>query len=112
MAHLGCHGIPSRCFRFRGKPLPICARCVGVAVGEVLSVAYISLFGFPPLLAAIALCVPATIDWSLQEFLAVTSNNARRLFTGLLCGLGYGSLLIRLAIWAASAAIGLLHTWL
>ncbi|MGZ7065839.1 MAG: DUF2085 domain-containing protein, partial [Candidatus Aminicenantales bacterium] len=28
-----CHQIPSRCFHFRGFPLAVCGRCLGIYVG-------------------------------------------------------------------------------
>lgn len=99
LGSLGCHGIPDRCFRIRGKPFPLCARCVGVLIGEIASVAFLFLAGFPAHIATLSMCLPAVIDWSLQQFFGLMSSNRRRVVTGLLAGFGYGSLLIRLFLW-------------
>ena len=34
----GCHQLPERSFSFRGKQFPVCARCTGVFIGEVLGI--------------------------------------------------------------------------
>ena len=36
--------------------------------------------------------LPIAIDWGLQRWGRVASSNQRRLFTGLLGGIGYGTL--------------------
>lgn len=109
LVSLGCHRIPGRCFHIRGKPMPLCARCVGMAAGEIASLFWIVVVGFPPLLASVLLCTPAVVDWSLQELFGITSTNRRRLITGLLGGVGYGALLIRAIVWTGRTAIGLIQ---
>jgi len=86
----GCHQIPDRCFYFKGKPMPFCSRCLGCAVGHILAFV-LFLFGYlPSFLIAVILIIPLGIDWSIQKFFAILSNNYRRLITGILGGLGVG----------------------
>jgi uncharacterized membrane protein len=39
---------------------------------------------------AILFLIPLAVDWSVQEFFGIMSNNNRRLATGMLGGLGVG----------------------
>ena len=88
--NFGCHQIPDRCFCVRGKPMPFCSRCLGCSIGHILSFV-LFLFGYlPSFLVAVILIIPLGIDWSIQRFLGIVSNNYRRLITGILGGLGVG----------------------
>ena len=88
--NLGCHKIPERCFYFRKKPMPFCARCLGCSIGHILSFILFIVGGLPTFFIAFILIVPLAIDWSIQEFFGIMSNNCRRLFTGILGGFGIG----------------------
>ena len=82
---LGCHQMPERSFSVKGYQFPICARCTGVLLGEL--VAIISLFFFQlDLLVSILLLIPMGIDWGLQYIKLFPSNNVRRVITGTLGG--------------------------
>ncbi|MCA1818761.1 MAG: DUF2085 domain-containing protein [Halobacteriales archaeon] len=101
-----CHGIPDRCFRWDGRPMWLCARCVGVLAGQgvaAVGVAAAAAFswrllatpwGWGPACLAIAAC---TADWALQTWLGLPSTNGRRLVTGFFGGAGvivvFGSVL-------------------
>jgi uncharacterized membrane protein len=88
--NFGCHQIPDRCLYFRGKPMPFCSRCFGCSIGHILSF-ILFLFGYlPSYLIAIILIIPLGIDWSIQRFFDILSNNHRRLVTGILGGFGIG----------------------
>ena len=93
-----CHRITDRCFTYRGKPMPICARCLGVLFGQVIAIAALLLFRLPSWPLAVALMVPMAADWSLQRYLSLLSNNPRRFITGILGGLGLTSLQLQLVI--------------
>jgi len=93
--HSGCHQMPERSFFYQGKQFPVCARCTGVFIGQVM--AFVLLFIkkdiktpaiFTGLLAVMG------IDWSLQEFKVKESTNRRRLITGICGGLGLFSFYI------------------
>lgn len=88
--NLGCHKIPDRCFSIKEKTMPFCARCLGCSIGHVISLV-LFLFGkLPSFLIAFILIIPLGIDWSVQKFFGIMSNNNRRLITGILGGFGVG----------------------
>jgi uncharacterized membrane protein len=97
---LGCHQIPERCLIYRGAPMRLCARCVGVALGQVLA-AVIFLCGVR---VSVAVCavgpVVMLLDWGAQEYGGRMSNNRRRLVTGAAAGFGLGILYCRLGLGA------------
>jgi len=85
---LGCHQMECRSFSLWGYQFPLCARCTGVFVGEIISVIMIIL-GIRlawPLIFAFILVMGA--DWFIQYIELVMSNNVRRLITGTMCGMG------------------------
>jgi uncharacterized membrane protein len=88
IAKLGCHQRPDRSFFFRGHQFPVCARCTGVLLGQIISITTI-IISFSP---NIIICVIGTlimfIDWLIQYRLNIESTNLRRLITGTMCGYG------------------------
>ena len=99
----GCHRLPGRSFFFRGKQLPLCARCTGAVLGQYLTLAALTALHFlenplpvidrniiPFAAACAGLTVPMAADWSAQNYLRIMSTNLRRFVTGLLCGCGMG----------------------
>ncbi len=99
---LGCHQLPERCFRFGGKPMPLCARCFGAAVGQLAAICWAACLGFPPYLISLALLVPMAIDVLIQKCFRVLSTNGRRFVTGILGGFGLSCLAYGLAWRCAS----------
>ncbi|MCW7503882.1 DUF2085 domain-containing protein [Leptospira paudalimensis] len=85
-----CHQLSERSFYYKGSQFPVCARCTGVIIGQIFALLSIIIqpirFGF---IAYISLMLPALIDWSLQEFIQIKSNNFRRIVTGSFLGFGY-----------------------
>ena len=70
--------------------MPFCSRCLGAAIGHVFSF-ILFIFGLlPNMVVAMVLVIPLAIDWSIQEYYGIMSNNYRRLATGILGGLGVG----------------------
>ena len=88
--NFGCHKMPERCFSFKGKPMPFCSRCLGCGIGHIISFLLFIFNILPSFLFAIILIIPLGIDWSIQKFFLIMSNNYRRLITGILGGLGVG----------------------
>jgi uncharacterized membrane protein len=84
---MGCHQMADRSFFFKGYQFPVCARCTGVILGELIAI--ICLF-FVKLEWWICLLflVPMAVDWGLQFLRIVQSTNIRRLITGTLGGFG------------------------
>ncbi len=98
--NLGCHRIPDRCFKISNKPMPFCARCLGAAIGHVLSIILL-FFGVLPnsLLCTLFLLIMLT-DWTLQYLKILMSTNIRRLITGILGGLGVGAIIWHICIFS------------
>lgn len=84
----GCHQLPERSFFYKGKQFPVCARCTGVSIGQLLSVIVnIRFKNISPVLSILSLsCMGA--DWLIQETGIKESTNRRRLLTGILGGFG------------------------
>jgi len=91
--NFGCHGIPERCLTIKGKRMKICARCVGTNIGHVLAFLLFIVGLLPPWYYAVACIGIMLVDWSLQTFLKIMSNNIRRLITGIFGGFGIGCLI-------------------
>lgn len=87
----GCHRIPERSFFYKGHQFPVCARCTGVALGQLLAV-IAGFFVTVPLWFSIFLLSVMGFDWGIQELHLLTSTNKRRLITGLLGGFGLFSI--------------------
>ena len=87
----GCHRLPERSFFFKGHQFPVCARCTGVAIGQ-LSAIIINAMKSVPLFASIAMLSIMGADWGIQEIGIKKSNNIRRLITGFLGGFGLFSI--------------------
>lgn len=90
----GCHQMPERSFFFRGKQFPICARCTGVYIGELLALLSVKWLR-PPLWVVPLFCAVMLVDWGIQALGWQESTNIRRFITGLLCGYGlcYGAVI-------------------
>lgn len=96
-AMTGCHQLPERSFFFKGYQLPLCARCTGILIGQILALPLWLLYR-PTLLLSIVLIIPMACDGILQYVFSVMSNNTRRVATGLLAGYGYTSVYIHLLL--------------
>lgn len=92
---LGCHQLPERSFKFRGKPMSICARCFGGAIGHIMSSGLFVIGSLPPAWVSFVGMGIIFVDWFLQERFGIMSTNWRRLITGILGGLGVGGLFWR-----------------
>lgn len=81
----GCHRLPDRSFHYKSYQFPVCARCTGVFVGNVISVLLV-FFYIPDLWFLITGCCIMFLDWFVQYIDIAPSNNIRRLITGILGG--------------------------
>ena len=89
----GCHQLPERSFFIGKYQMPICARCLGVIIGYITSVILL-IFNFRINIYISLLFIFITLlDWSLQFFNILISNNFRRLITGILGGIGIISII-------------------
>ncbi len=91
----GCHQLPERSFFINGLQFPVCARCMGVLIGEVIALVF-AIFPFRLKSIKIPLfCMGVMgIDWGMQEAGIKESTNIRRLVTGILGGFGLFSIYI------------------
>ena len=95
---LACHQMTDRSFFINGYQFPVCARCTGVIIGEVVAILLILLrinIGF---IWAVALLLVMGADWFLQYTNWVESNNTRRVITGISGGLGLTFLYYRIFV--------------
>lgn len=83
----GCHQRADRSFFLFGYQFPVCARCLGCAVGWCGGFLLYACCGFLPQLAVFGSLIMAA-DWSVQRFWGVESTNLRRFLTGMLFGAG------------------------
>ena len=88
---LSCHRIPERCFQFKGKPMPMCARCLGASIGHISAFILFIYSLLPSFYVSLFFMAIMFTDWALQFFNIVPSTNYRRLFTGVLGGIGVGT---------------------
>jgi len=108
-----CHQIPERCFRYGGRPLPLCARCTGTFLGVLIALLTLWAIGqrrhsrLPPWRMGIVL-VGLTGLWAIDglnslvelsggSYLLYAPGNSFRLITGMGNGLTIGVVLH--AIW-------------
>lgn len=92
-----CHQRPQRCLTIHGWTLPLCARCTGVCAGILLAATVcLTVLRLRPgrKLAGICLALVATgLVEVLPEQLGWSGGNAVRWVSGLLIGVGVGTLL-------------------
>ena len=86
--HFGCHRIPERSFYFKNKQFPVCARCTGVFIGQIIMIILMFFNIIPSLLVSSLLLGVMFIDWFIQYKGLLKSTNFRRLVTGLMGGVG------------------------
>lgn len=100
-----CHQIPERCFSFRGKKLPICARCSGLYLGIVLGFLltflikdYLS-FNISFLLSIdILLIFIEILDVAIKKDKLINDTNIKRFIIGILGGLAIGNIFCLLGL--------------
>ena len=82
----GCHQIPERCFKIKGYIFPLCARCTGVAVGQIICIILLIFNIKVSLITTILFLLIMGFDWLIQYVKILKSNNTRRFITGILGG--------------------------
>jgi uncharacterized membrane protein len=90
-----CHRLPDRSFTIFGYKSPLCSRCTGLLIGFLGFIGLVVFQVHIPLFAAVLLMLPMLIDGISQLFDFRESNNALRLFTGLIFTLALTSLLVK-----------------
>lgn len=95
---IGCHQMPDRSFFYKGYQFPVCARCTGVLIGEVVALILILCSIKVGFIGSIVFLIPMGIDWGLQYLKILESDNIRRLITGTLGGIGLSYVYYNLAM--------------
>ena len=80
---LGCHQMSERSFFIKGYQCPVCARCSGAMVSEVVAIICILIGLRIPLWVSFLLTAIMGIDWLIQRLKIIKSNNVNRFITGL-----------------------------
>lgn len=87
-SYSGCHQLSERSFRIFDMQFPICARCTGVLIGEIISIVLILEHTNINVLTSLTLLFIMFIDWFLQYLNVKESTNLRRFFSGIFGGIG------------------------
>jgi len=85
---IGCHQMPERSFFYKGYQFPVCARCTGVIIGEIITIFFLIFRIELSIIAAVFLLSIMGVDWFIQFINLLQSNNVRRLITGISGGIG------------------------
>ena len=92
----GCHQREDRSFKIKGWQFPICSRCTGILVGQLLGILiYIFQFRIPFYISCIFLLI-MFLDWYIQYKKIRESTNIRRFITGTLAGIAQVAIFIEL----------------
>lgn len=92
----GCHQREDRSFHIKGWQFPICSRCTGILIGQIIG---ILLYGIGrirvPFWLDFSFLSIMFIDWYIQYRQIRQSNNFRRVITGSLAGIAQISILVK-----------------
>ena len=92
----GCHQREDRSFKIKGWQFPICSRCTGILVGQLLGIfIYIFQFRISIYISCIFLFI-MFLDWYIQYKKIRESTNIRRFITGTLAGIAQVAIFIEL----------------
>ena len=84
----GCHQMATRSFFFKGFQFPLCARCTGILVGEIVACLLLLCNIHIDVFIAVLLICPTLLDGMIQLLGKYESTNFKRLFSGLIAGIG------------------------
>lgn len=94
-----CNGKPERAPHIKGFCFPLCWRCLSISLSVLTSSVFISFYKkylsqhcIIISISSIILILPCLIDGFRQYFLNKESRNCRRIFTGVLAGIGLAAL--------------------
>lgn len=84
----GCHQMPRRSFFFRQYQFPVCARCTGIILGDIVSIVGVMIGITISITDALLMIIPMALDGGIQIKFNYESNNLKRLLTGIMAGIG------------------------
>ena len=73
---------------FKGFQFPLCARCTGILVGEIVACLLLLCNIHIDVFIAVLLICPTVLDGMIQLLGKYESTNFKRLFSGLIAGIG------------------------
>lgn len=95
----GCHQREDRSFKIGEFQFPICSRCTGILLGQIISIIFIfAKISIPIYLDFIFLFI-MFLDWYIQFKNIKESTNFRRLVTGVLAGIAQINIAYQILIW-------------
>lgn len=94
----GCHQMYERSFVYKGYQFPVCARCTGIFIGQIIGLIMIILGLRVKSSVSVLLIMPMALDGIIQLVKIKESNNIRRVITGFIAGIGYITLLFNIII--------------
>ena len=83
----GCHQREDRSFKIGEFQFPICSRCTGILLGQIISVIFIFVKVNIPIYLDFIFLGIMFLDWYIQFKKIKESTNFRRLITGTLAGI-------------------------
>lgn len=87
----GCHRMPTRSFYYKTYQFPVCARCTGVFLGNIIAIPLYFTIPLHPFWYILG-CGIMFLDWFIQYMGWRESNNIRRIITGCIAGYALTSL--------------------
>ncbi|NLY31590.1 MAG: DUF2085 domain-containing protein [Firmicutes bacterium] len=98
----GCHQLPERSLFLFGWQMPVCARCQGILMGQIVGLILIAAQVHMPFWLCLASLALLFVDWFIQHIGLLPSNNVKRLLSGLLAGVGQVNILRYAVLWLVS----------
>lgn len=95
----GCHQREDRSFFFGKWQFPVCSRCMGILVGQVLAIILYCFKIILPTWLDLLFLLIMFLDWYIQYKNIKESTNIRRLITGTLAGIAQISIILNIIIW-------------
>lgn len=94
----GCHQLPSRSFFICSYQFPLCARCMGILLGELIAIIMAADNIIFPFRYNLLLLMSMVMDGSIQLITSYESNNIKRIISGFLFGFGIVGVLFELIV--------------
>lgn len=98
----GCHQREDRSFSIKGWQFPVCSRCAGILLGQILAVVLFLLRITIPLYIDLLFLFMMFLDWYIQYKKIRESTNTRRIITGTLAGIAQVSMLAKIVLFLFS----------
>lgn len=92
----GCHQKPERSFFYKGYQFPVCARCTGILLGQLIGMFTLGMDISLGIL--ILMLIPVAFDGGIQLVTSYSSNNLKRIITGVPFGISTTYISIKIII--------------